>query len=122
MSFRDPALYFGDIVASVNLIDSFVGVMTFEQYRMDLKTKSAVERQLQIVTEAAIRIGDDAERLCPGLDWRGIRGMGNILRHAYDQVEDTILWDAIRVGLPPLREAAIAALAALDSAEGRSES
>lgn len=122
MSFRDPSLYLGDIVAAVNLIDTFVGVMTFEQYRVDPKTRSAVERQLQIVTEAAIRIGDDAERLCPGLDWRGIRGMGNILRHAYDHVEDTILWDAIKVGLPPLREAALAALAALGPAERISES
>ena len=51
--------------------------MTFESYQTDLKTKSAVERQMQIMTEAAIRLGEDAERIAPGPDWEGFLGMGN---------------------------------------------
>jgi uncharacterized protein with HEPN domain len=51
--------------------------MTFESYQTDLRTKSAVERQMQIMTEAAIRPGGDAERIAPGPDWEGFRGMGN---------------------------------------------
>ena len=70
--------------------------MDFDAYTMDMKTKSAVERQLQIITEAAKRLGDDAETLCPGPDWKGFRGMGDILRHAYHRIDDRTVWNTVR--------------------------
>jgi uncharacterized protein with HEPN domain len=76
-------MHFQDIVDSIALIDLFLKDFDFQEYETDLKTKSAVERQLQIITEAAYRLGDDAEVLCPGPDWKGFMGMGNILRHGY---------------------------------------
>ncbi len=85
--------------------------MDFEAYQGDLKTKSAVERQLQIITEAAYRLGDEAEVLCPGPDWKGYMGMGNILRHGYHKVNDQIVWDTVKIDLPPLKEAVLKALA-----------
>ena len=90
--------------------------MTFSQgwitglYRTDRKTRSAVERELQIITEAAIRLGSDAEKLCPGLDWKGFRGMGNVLRHEYHRVDDEIVWETVKAELPPLRKAVLKAL------------
>jgi uncharacterized protein with HEPN domain len=84
--------------------------MGFDAYKRDLKTKSAVERQLQILTEAAIRLGADADILCPGIDWRGFRGMGNILRHGYHIVDDQIVWDTVQDELPPMKEAVQKAL------------
>ncbi len=85
--------------------------MTVEDYIEDLKTRSAVERQMQIITEAAIRLGDEAETLCPGLDWPGNRGMGNALRHEYHSVNDQIVWDTVKLELPLLRAAVVKALA-----------
>lgn len=84
--------------------------MDFDAYKRDLKTKSAVERQLQILTEAAIRLGADADILCPGIDWRGFRGMGNILRHGYHIVDDQIVWNTVQDELPPIKEAVQKAL------------
>lgn len=88
--------------------------MNFEAYRNDQKTKSAVERQLQIVTEAAIRLGDYAEKLCPGIDWSGFRAMGNILRHIYHRVDDEIVWNTVKQELPPMADAVSKALLKLD--------
>jgi len=84
--------------------------MDFDVYRIDLKTKSAVERQLQIITEAAVRLGEDGERQCPGVDWRGFRGMGNILRHGYHRIDDRIVWDTVKDELPPVKAAVLRAL------------
>ena len=50
----------------MDLIEAFLADMDFHVYQTDLKTKSAVERQLQIIAEAAKRLGDDAETLSPG--------------------------------------------------------
>jgi uncharacterized protein with HEPN domain len=64
------------------------------------------------VTEAAFRLGEEAETLVPGPDWEGFRGMGNILRHAYHRIDDQIVWDTVKDELPPMR---VAVLRALDS-------
>jgi uncharacterized protein with HEPN domain len=86
LHFRDAYTHLSDIAESVNNIDGFLGDMDFEMYQNDRKTKSAVERELQIITEAAVRLGDDGDKLAPGPDWKGFRGMGNILRHGYHRV------------------------------------
>jgi uncharacterized protein with HEPN domain len=98
-------MHFQDILDSIALIDLFLEEVEFEAYEGDLKTKSAVERQLQIITEAAYRLGDEAEILCPGPDWKGFMGMGNVLRHGYHKVDDRIVWDTVKTDLPALRKA-----------------
>jgi uncharacterized protein with HEPN domain len=77
--------------------------MDFLAYQLDDKTRSAVERQLQILTEAAKVLGTTAEYLCPGPDWKGLRGMGDLLRHAYHRIDDEIIWDTVTLELTPLR-------------------
>ena len=66
---------------------------------------AAVERKLQIVNEAAIRLAGDAERLCPGLPWRDIRGIGNQLRHVYERIDLSTIWNTVVDDLPALRAA-----------------
>jgi len=110
LPFRDAEQRLRDILESINNIDTFVGDMSFGAYRGDLKTKSAVERQLQIITEAAARLGEDGDRLCPGVDWKGFRGMGNILRHGYHRIDDRVVWDTVKDELPPVKAAVLRAL------------
>jgi uncharacterized protein with HEPN domain len=114
LSFRDNATHLRDILEAIDHIDSFLIGMTFESYENDLKTKSAVERQLQILTEAAMRLGEDAENIAPGPDWEGFRGMGNILRHAYHRIDDRIVWNTAKDELPPMREIILKALGSVD--------
>jgi len=110
LPFRDTQTHLRDIQESIDHINEFIGDMDFESYRKDVKTKSAVERQLQILAEAVIRLGDEAEMICPGPDWQGFRGMGNILRHGYHRVDDAIVWNTIKDELAPMRVAVVKAL------------
>lgn len=77
--------------------------MDMDSFRWDEKTRAAVERKLQIISEAAIRLGDDAAVLCPHLAWRDIRGIGNWLRHQYDRIDTETIWNTIQDDLPVLR-------------------
>jgi uncharacterized protein with HEPN domain len=110
MPFRSAQTHLEDILQSIDHIDEFLAGTDFEGYREDRKTRSAVERELQIITEAAIRLGDEAEILCPGPDWKSFRGMGNILRHQYHRVNDEIVWNTVKEELPPMRAAISKAL------------
>lgn len=110
MPFREPALSLLDILEGTDMIGQFVRGMDLEAFRGDPKTIAAVERKLLLISEAAVRLGDDAERLCPGLPWRNIRGIGNWLRHRYDRVDVETLWKTVIDDLPPLRCGVLLAL------------
>lgn len=103
MPFREIRPHLIDIQESIENNKGFLKEMDFEAYHADLKTKSAVERQVQIISEAASRLGNESESLCPEIDWQGLRGMGNVLRHGYHKVEDRIVWDTVKFDLPLLK-------------------
>jgi uncharacterized protein with HEPN domain len=105
LPFRDAQTHLRDIEESIKHINDFLGDMDFDTYRSDLKTKSAVERQLQILPEAAIRLGDVDGPKFVGPEWNGYCNMGNILRHAYHKVDDSIVWDTVKKDLPVLKAA-----------------
>ena len=110
MPLRDAAGSLIDIADAIGQIELFTSGMDFDAFREDPKTIAAVERKLQVVNEAAIRLGQDAERLCPGPAWRDIRGIGNWLRHQYERIELPVIWQTVRDDLPPLKAAVLRAL------------
>ena len=67
MPFREPALSLRDILDAIDMILQFACDMDLEVFRGDPKTVAAVERKVLLVSEAAMRLGEDAERLCPGV-------------------------------------------------------
>jgi len=90
LSFRpSPQTWFGDILDAIAMIEQFTSGMDFEAFSSNPMAVAAVERKLQIVSEAAIRLGPEAERRCPDIPWRDIRGIGNQLRHAYERIDPT---------------------------------
>jgi uncharacterized protein with HEPN domain len=66
---------------------------------------SAVERQLQIISEAAYRLGETVTELCPGPDWKQIRAIGNVLRHDYSDIATDVIWGTAYKDVPALRQA-----------------
>jgi uncharacterized protein with HEPN domain len=110
LPFREPALSLRDILDAIDMIVEFVRGMGLEAFREDPKTVAAVERKLLLISEAAVRLGEDAERLCPDLPWQNIRGIGNWLRHRYDRVDIETVWNTVIDDLPPLRAGVLRAL------------
>ena len=92
------------------MIEQFTSGMDFEALRSNPMAVAAVERKLQIISEAAIRLREEAEILCPGQPWRDIRGIGNQLRHAYERIDLVTIWSAVTDDLPPLKAAVQRAL------------
>ena len=110
MPFKDEENSLRDIADAIGMIEAFTSGMDFDEFREDPKTVAAVERKLQMISEAAIRLGDTAETRCPGLPWPDIRGIGNWLRHRYDRIELPLIWKTVQADLPPLKAAVLRAL------------
>jgi uncharacterized protein with HEPN domain len=101
---KRKAKLFNDIISSIILIEQFLGsINLFEEYTVDVKTKSAIERQLGIIGEAVKRIKDiDAQELIQFHS--DIIGFRNILIHNYDGIDDSIVWAIIKQDLTLLKE------------------
>jgi uncharacterized protein with HEPN domain len=81
-----------DAIASADHIVSFIHGMDFDAYQADLKTTSAVERQIFIIAEVISRIPEFASTHEAAYN---IRGLANRLRHEYDAIDPRFIWDAI---------------------------
>jgi uncharacterized protein with HEPN domain len=96
--------YLSDILCAIELIETFTNELsTYNLYLDDLKTQSAVERQLGIIGEAIIKF----ERLFPEVtldNARKVVGLRNRLIHSYDSIDSSIIWAIIKNHLAPLKE------------------
>ena len=85
--------------------------LDFGAFSADSRTVDAVERCLQRITEAVIKIGPERmAAISPRTPVDAVRGLGNMLRHDYDQVDLGVIYRTIRESLPDLREDCLQAL------------
>lgn len=103
---EDEAERLGHIVENIDRIAKHLEGVTFEEFSRHELRVDAVERCLQRITEAAIRIGPARmAEIAPDVPFREVRGLGNILRHDYEKLDLATIWSTVRNDLPALREA-----------------
>jgi uncharacterized protein with HEPN domain len=64
--------------------------------------QDAVLRRLEIIGEAAGRISPEVQKEFPGIPFREIRGMRNIIAHDYGEVDLERVWDTVAHDIPAL--------------------
>ncbi|MBY0338660.1 MAG: DUF86 domain-containing protein [Acetobacteraceae bacterium] len=74
----------------------------------DWLRKRATERGFEIVSGASRRIPADLKARHPHIPWRKIAGLGNVLRHEEQHIQDGMLWAAIHEDVVPLKRALVA--------------
>ncbi|RUA27302.1 MAG: hypothetical protein DSY76_05380 [Bacteroidetes bacterium] len=94
--------YLFDILFSIEAIEEFLKGYDFLKYQTDLKTKSAVERQLGIIGEAVNKFSKE-ELNHQLINSREIVNFRNRIIHAYDSVDDSIVWAIQTNHLPVLK-------------------
>lgn len=91
-----------DMLDSARAVVQFTQGRRFEDLLGDRMLRSAVERGLEIVGEAARRVSTETHQAHPGIPWRSIIGLRNVLAHEYDEIRYEILWKLCRDELPLL--------------------
>ena len=81
MSDRDFRLYCADILDSGAAILEFVKGLSFEDFRGDRKTYSAVIREFEIIGEAVGKLPEDLKGRRPDVEWQDIKDFRNLLAH-----------------------------------------
>lgn len=106
MSDRNPNLYLADIMESGNAIVEFTRGMSFEEFRADRKTCSAVIREFEVIGEAVGKLPDTLKDRHRDVEWQDIKDFRkdfrNLLVHEYFGVDLGIVWKVVREDLPGL--------------------
>ena len=102
---RDETMYLRDIVQSCEKVMDFTEGLTKTMLLRDAKAYDAVIRNLEIIGEAAKHISGTTRARIPGINWRKITGLRDILAHDYFGIDNNILWDIVQNKVPELSEA-----------------
>ena len=93
-----------DILQSINEVESYFDdkPKRFDDYIKDIKTKRAVERDIEIIGEAVNRIlkKDKNFKL---ENAQKIIGTRNRIIHGYDKISDDLIWSIVINHLPKLK-------------------
>ena len=105
MAFEDPRTRLAHILDAAQWIERMIADRTLENYRQDRVLRDFIERNLERISEASRHLPESMKARFPGLPWRDIAALGNRLRHAYDSINDDIIWNIATQKLPALRAA-----------------
>lgn len=96
--------YLYDIQTAIDSIEEYLGEKRdFTAYQQNKQLRRAVERELEIIGEAASRILQlDSQINIENA--RKIVDLRNWVIHGYDRVDDIIIWGIISNHLPKLKE------------------
>ncbi|MEO5336500.1 MAG: DUF86 domain-containing protein [Magnetospirillum sp. WYHS-4] len=107
-----------DISDAIKGINSVIAAADFATYADSWGMQRAVERGLEITSEASRHIPDDVKALASEIPWRQIAAIGNLLRHEYQKADALTTWNIVKEHLPKLHEATERLIAEIARQEG----
>ncbi|MCY2924353.1 MAG: DUF86 domain-containing protein [Planctomycetota bacterium] len=91
-----------DMLDSARAVVDMISGMRYEGYAADRRTRRAVEREVEIIGEAARKVSQPFQDLHPEIPWRKIMGQRHMLAHEYGEIQDEVLWRVATFHIPEL--------------------
>jgi uncharacterized protein with HEPN domain len=98
-----PQVRLQHILDQIDGVSSAISHMNFEQIKDNFIYERAVERAVQIISEAVKELPIDLRNKYQDVHWKPIIGIGNLLRHEYYRIKSRDMWEIATVHLPALR-------------------
>jgi uncharacterized protein with HEPN domain len=110
MQNKSPEPHLQDILDAIDHIYSKMRGLTLETFQGDLDRRRIVERNIEIISEASRRLHPSLKNRHLNIPWKKVAGIGNILRHDYENMIPDALWKLTHDDLPHLEKACKAEL------------
>jgi uncharacterized protein with HEPN domain len=107
---RDTASLW-DMLHALRTIGEYVRGKSYAEFEDDLLVQDAVVRRLTILGEAAMRLSPERRQSLPGITWKTIIGMRNVVVHQYDKVILERIWLTATEDVPQLEQVLAGVLA-----------
>jgi uncharacterized protein with HEPN domain len=93
------------IVQEAKLLQDFLVQSSYEVFEESWVQRRVMERVIEIVSEAARAIPSVYKQEHPHIVWHDVENVGNVLRHAYEEVDPKVIWAIYTNDLPVLVKA-----------------
>ena len=93
-----------DIVDCIIDINEFTKGIGLHEFEKDKMRKLAVERQLEIIGQAANKISKETQDIMKNIPWGNIIGLRNKLAHDYGEILAERIWTISKKSPPELLE------------------
>ena len=94
--------YLIDIVDCIMDINEFTDAIGFYQFENDKMRKLAVERQLEVIGQAANKISNETQSSIENIPWKNIIGLRNKLAHDYGEILAERIWKISKTSIQEL--------------------
>ncbi|MBI5868031.1 MAG: DUF86 domain-containing protein [candidate division Zixibacteria bacterium] len=94
--------YLWDMLDAARAVSEFVGGRSFHDYLTNRMLRGAVERQVEIIGEAAGKVSVTFRDAHPEIPWRRIIAQRHVLAHEYGDVRHELLWRVATDRIPEL--------------------
>ena len=91
------------ISEAIDYVQDFLKNKSKDDFLSDTMLRFAVERQLEIIGEAANHLSDDLKENFNEIEWRKIVSFRNFLVHEYFGIDIELVWDIATTKLLPLQ-------------------
>ena len=95
----ESAAFLWDVGGAADRIAAFIDGMDEDGYLRDALRRSAVERQLEIIGEAANRLPQEFKAQLADIEWPKIVGLRHRIVHDYFGIDLKIIWRIINEDL-----------------------
>jgi uncharacterized protein with HEPN domain len=111
---KSPQLRLFHIRDEIDGVTAAVRGVSFDDYCQSFTLRRASERAVQIISEAAKALPPEMTARYPDAPWSAIIGIGNVLRHEYQRIDDRRMWEILTIHLPLLRPIVLRMIAELE--------
>jgi uncharacterized protein with HEPN domain len=94
--------YLIDIIDCIFDIKEFTEKIGFYEFENDKMRKLAVERQLEVIGQAANKISKETQDTMKNIPWGNIIGLRNKLAHDYGEILAERIWRISNKAIPEL--------------------
>jgi uncharacterized protein with HEPN domain len=88
---RDASFIY-DMLDSARSVQAMIKPVIFSDFVQDRKLYRAVEREIEIIGEAANRVSGELKAAHPDVPWTKIIGTRHRLAHEYDEIQLAIIY------------------------------
>ena len=100
---RPARLRLFDILDAIHGIDLLIGGKNYDEHAADFGAQRAIERLLEIVSEATRYVPNDMRARYPEIPWAIVEAFGNKTRHEYQSISPKRVWRIAVEDIPPLK-------------------
>lgn len=108
---RHDRLYLIDMIEAAEAVAAFIDGQDHDSFVNDDMRRSAVQKKLEIMGEAARAISDDVKQRHPELPWRQMVSLRNIGVHQYFSIDWDLIWTTATEHVPGNRVQLVEVLA-----------